>query len=214
MVPPGPWIPRRSASHHMVTPRGAVPPGPWSPRRSASHTCCKISCIHLMCRVCIERVCNMYLAFLKSRFRECSWVLTPPCLYLWGGGVLLHVIRVGSSPKSIPEFRNSGFSTRASVVLASCSTRCVVVQRPLLCPRRAVNSAPAINNLPDRAHCWQLVHHRHHHRHHHVSPSQPSSVHSGSRPHHVFRFHPRAKLSLDGCYLCRCRRYHWLTFLC
>ena len=29
-------------------------------------------------------------------------------LYLWGG-VLLPVFRVGSSPTSIPEFRNSGF---------------------------------------------------------------------------------------------------------
>ena len=36
-----------------------------------------------MLPVCV-RVCNMYLAFLKSRIRECSWVLTPPCLYLWG----------------------------------------------------------------------------------------------------------------------------------
>ena len=29
--------------------------------------------------------------------------------YLWGGVVLIPVLRVGSSPTSIPEFRNSGF---------------------------------------------------------------------------------------------------------
>ena len=43
--------------------------------------------------------------FLNSRMLV--GVDTAP--YLWGGVVLIPVLRVGSSPTSIPEFRNSGF---------------------------------------------------------------------------------------------------------
>ena len=86
-----------------------VLPGPWCPRISASDHMC----------------CDKFMPSIPELLN--SGMLAGPCTY---GGVLLPVFRVGSSPTSIPEFRNSGFSTRASLVLAECLPMCShVVQR-------------------------------------------------------------------------------------
>ena len=54
------------------------------------------------------------------------------------------VFRVVCSPASIPEFRNSGFSNRATHVLAAhCHCTHLSCTGPLRCPWRALNLVPS-----------------------------------------------------------------------
>ncbi len=93
-----------------------VPPGP----RALVEVLLIACCIHLKCLYTTSCVCaldalvEMLLstclcpALPNSCSQECSGVSTPSHVPL-GEGILLPVIRGGSSPTSIPVFRSSGF---------------------------------------------------------------------------------------------------------
>ena len=113
-------------------------PGSWRPRISASD--------------------HMFIPSTPELLNSGMLAGVDTSLYLWGG-VLLPVFRVVCSPASIPEFRNSGFSNRATHVLAAhCHCTHLSCTGPLHCPGRALNSHRCCRLRPGPGH------HRLHHQ--------------------------------------------------
>ena len=102
-------VPRRSASVHMVTPPSAL----WSlgvPQRTSYSPMCFLALgalVEMLLSTCYSCV---HVPSIPEFLNSGMLVGVDTSLFVpMGGGVLLPVIRVGSSPTSIPEFRNSGF---------------------------------------------------------------------------------------------------------
>ena len=101
-------VPRRSASVHMVTPPSAM----WSlggPQRTSYSPMCFLALgalVELLLSTCYSCV---HVPSIPEFLNSGMLVGVDPLPVPMGRGVLIPVLRVGSSPTSIPEFRNSGF---------------------------------------------------------------------------------------------------------
>ena len=137
-------VPRRSASVHMVTPPSAL----WSlgvPQRTSYSPMCFLALgalVELLLSTCYSCV---HVPSIPEFLNSGMLVGVDPIPVPMGRDVLIPVLRVGSSPTSIPEFRSSGLRMcllslgALEELLLSHIMLCMCVPPVPWCPRRTAS---------------------------------------------------------------------------